>query len=95
MEPFASTVIWNGDGKLTVYRTRDAGESWESASDGLPDTAWSVILREASAFDSLEPAGIYFGTQSGTVWASPDGGDSWIGAAHDLPPVLSVEVWAS
>jgi len=83
------------DGKLTVYRTRDAGESWESASDGLPDTAWSVILREASAFDSLEPAGIYFGTQSGTVWASPDGGDSWIGAAHDLPPVLSVEVWAS
>jgi photosystem II stability/assembly factor-like uncharacterized protein len=85
------------DGKLTVYRTSDAGESWESASNGLPDEAWSVILREASSFDSLDPAGVYFGTQSGTVWASPDQGDEWIEAARDLPPVLSVEVaeWAS
>ncbi len=84
------------DGRLGVWRTDNAGESWEQASNGLPDQAWSVTLREASAFDSLDPAGVYFGTQSGSVWAS-SAGDEWIEAARDLPPVLSVEVaeWQS
>ena len=85
------------DGRLGVYRTRDAGASWELASKGLPERAWAVILREASASDTLDPAGVYFGTQSGSVWASPSEGDDWIEAATGLPPVLSVEVaeWAS
>jgi photosystem II stability/assembly factor-like uncharacterized protein len=79
-------------GKLGVYRTRDAGATWESASTGLPDEAWSVILREASGSDSLDPAGFYFGTQGGKVYVSPTEGDDWLCAASDLPPVLSVEV---
>jgi photosystem II stability/assembly factor-like uncharacterized protein len=79
-------------GKLGVYRTRDAGASWAPISDGLPEQAWSVILREASASDTLDPAGFYFGTQSGSVFASPSEGDDWVLAASDLPPVLSVEV---
>jgi photosystem II stability/assembly factor-like uncharacterized protein len=83
------------DGRVGVYRTRDAGASWELAADGLPEPGWAVVLREASAFDSLDPAGVYFGTQSGTVWASASQGDEWVAAARDLPPVLSVEaaVW--
>ena len=51
-----------------------------------------MILREASASDTLDPAGFYFGTQSGSVFASPSEGDDWVLAASDLPPVLSVEV---
>jgi photosystem II stability/assembly factor-like uncharacterized protein len=92
----AENRVTVGD-KLGVYRTDDAGESWQPVSDGLPEQAWSVILREASAFDSLDPAGVYFGTQSGSVWASSDRGESWVEAARDLPPVLSVEVaeWES
>jgi hypothetical protein len=82
------------NGRLGVYRTRDAGASWELASNGLPDQAWAVILREASSFDSLEPGGLYFGTQSGQVWVSPNEGDEWVEAASDLPPVLSVEATA-
>jgi photosystem II stability/assembly factor-like uncharacterized protein len=79
------------EGRLGVYRTRDAGESWELTSNGLPDQAWTGVLREASSFDSLDPVGLYFGTQGGSVWASPNEGDEWIEAASNLPPVLSVE----
>jgi photosystem II stability/assembly factor-like uncharacterized protein len=79
------------DGRLGVYRTRDGGASWELVSNGLPQTAWVAVLREASAWDGLEPNGLYFGTQSGSVLASRDGGDSWTEAARWLPPILSVE----
>ena len=64
----------------------------QGASVHRMERAADSTLREASAFDSLDPAGVYFGTQSGTVWASPDPGGAWIEAARDLPPVLSVEV---
>ncbi len=79
-------------GRLGVYRTRDAGASWQLVADGLPERSWAVVLREAAAWDGLDPAGVYFGTQSGSVWTSPSEGDDWVEAASGLPPVLSVEV---
>jgi photosystem II stability/assembly factor-like uncharacterized protein len=81
------------EGRLGVYRTHDAGASWELAATGLPERAWTGVLREASATDALDPVGVYFGTQNGAVWVSPNEGDEWIEAARDLPPILSVEVW--
>ena len=80
------------DGRLGVYRTRDAGASWELCSGGLPEHAWTGALRESLASDWLEPLGLYLGTQSGSVFVSPDGGETWVEAASQLPPVLSVEV---
>jgi photosystem II stability/assembly factor-like uncharacterized protein len=79
------------DGRLGVYRTRDGGTSWDLLTDGLPQQAWVAVLREASAWDGLDPNGLYFGTQSGSVFASADGGESWAEAARWLPPILSVE----
>jgi photosystem II stability/assembly factor-like uncharacterized protein len=79
------------DGRLGVYRTRDAGESWELSSEGLPVPAWLAVLREGLAFDRLDPFGVYLGTQSGSVFVSPDEGETWTEAASHLPPVLSVE----
>jgi photosystem II stability/assembly factor-like uncharacterized protein len=76
------------DGRLGVYRTRDGGASWELASNGLPEPAWCAVLREASSFDA---DGVYFGTQSGSVFVTEDGGESWSEAARQLPPILSVE----
>jgi photosystem II stability/assembly factor-like uncharacterized protein len=82
------------EGRLGVYRTRDAGASWELTANGLPEHAWTGVLREASSSDGLDPVGLYFGTQGGSVWVSPDEGDEWIEAASNLPPILSVEtVW--
>jgi photosystem II stability/assembly factor-like uncharacterized protein len=78
------------EGRLGVYRTGDGGGSWELWSDGLPDRAWAAVLREGFASNA---EGVYFGTQSGTIWAAtPDG--RWGEAARDLPPVLSVEATA-
>ena len=78
------------NGRLGVYRTTDAGESWDLYSDGLPARAWTVVLREASSFDELGPV---FGTQSGSVWSLEN--DSWSELARELPPVLSVEAAAA
>jgi photosystem II stability/assembly factor-like uncharacterized protein len=80
------------DGRLGVYRTRDAGASWELASKGLPEPAWAAVLREGMASDRRDPVGVYFGTQSGSVFVSPDAGEAWHEAASQLPPILSVEV---
>jgi len=74
------------NGRLGVYRTTDAGASWQLSSNGLPEPAWTVVLREASSFDDVGPV---FGTQSGSVWALD--GTSWHELARELPPVLSVE----
>jgi len=51
-----------------VYRTSDAGASWELAANGLPDRAWAAVLREGCSFDE---GNVYFGTQSGSVWTAP------------------------
>jgi photosystem II stability/assembly factor-like uncharacterized protein len=82
------------DGRLGVFRTRDAGASWELRP--AHDEAWVAVLREAGASDTLDPAGVYVGTQSGSIFVSPDEGETWVEAARHLPPVLSVEVaeWA-
>jgi photosystem II stability/assembly factor-like uncharacterized protein len=80
------------NGRLGVYRTRDGGSAWEELTNGLPSQAWAAVLREASAWDELDPAGVYVGTQSGSVFVSGDSGESWVEAARQLPPVLSVEV---
>jgi photosystem II stability/assembly factor-like uncharacterized protein len=79
---------FTADGRLGVFRTKDAGASWELMSDGLPSQAWVAVLREGLAYDD---DGIYFGTQSGSVWVAPRGGEHWTEAARDLPPILSVE----
>ncbi|OGX27079.1 MAG: hypothetical protein A2787_04735 [Omnitrophica WOR_2 bacterium RIFCSPHIGHO2_01_FULL_48_9] len=81
------------EGKLRVYRSKTGGNEWEALTKGLPQKDCYVnILRDASAVDSLEPCGVYFGTTGGQVYGSADSGDTWNAIVHDLPPVLSVEV---
>jgi photosystem II stability/assembly factor-like uncharacterized protein len=80
------------DGKAAVWRTRDGGETWEDLRDGLPQgNTYFGVLRQAMATDRLEPAGVYFGTSTGSLYASADEGDSWACVAQHLPTVLSVE----
>ncbi|MCA2011648.1 glycoside hydrolase [Cereibacter sphaeroides] len=87
---------WNGrmplGGKATVWRSTSAGEGWEPMRSGLPDDAYFTVLRQAMATDKAAKAGIYFGTNSGSVFASTDDGESWREIARHLPTVLGVEV---
>ena len=80
------------EGKLRVYRTRDAGGHWEPLTRGLPQkNALECVLRDAMCADKLNPAGIYFGTRSGTLWGSRDGGASWGTVFTGLPPITCVK----
>lgn len=80
------------EGKLRVYRTRNAGANWEPLANGLPqENAYECVLRDAMAVDPLGPAGVYFGTRSGKLFASADEGESWTSLADGLPPVVAVK----
>jgi hypothetical protein len=82
------------DGRVRVYETRDAGESWKERGDGLPQQdAYLTILRQAfGAKGEGETMELYFGATSGTVFGSGDAGSSWSTAAERLAPVTSVRV---
>jgi len=83
------------EGKLRVYRTRDAGGSWEAAEAGLPQQdAYETVLRDAMAVDALGPTGVYFGTRSGKLFASADEGESWTAVIDGLPPIVAVKTAA-
>jgi photosystem II stability/assembly factor-like uncharacterized protein len=80
------------DGKAAVWKTSDAGSSWEKLTNGLPqDGAYLGVLREGMNVDSLDTPGVYFGTSTGQVFASRDEGVSWNLAADFLPGITSVE----
>ena len=80
-------------GRVAVWRTRDAGSSWQELTEGLPQKdAYLGVLREGMAIDSYDTPGLYFGTSTGQVFASADEGDSWNEIARYLPGISSVEV---
>jgi hypothetical protein len=80
------------EGKVRVYRTRDAGGSWTPCGSGLPGRGYLTILRQAFGADGADPLGLYFGATSGEVFGSADAGETWSSVAVDLAPVLSVRV---
>jgi photosystem II stability/assembly factor-like uncharacterized protein len=78
--------------KLRVFRSRNAGESWEPLTDGLPqEHAFESVLRDGLAVDTLDSAGVYFGTRSGKLYASANDGDSWREIADSLPSICCVK----
>jgi len=79
------------EGKLRVFRSRNGGKSWDTLSKGLPqENAFVGVYREGMATDSLNPAGVYFGTNTGKIFGSADEGDTWQTLADNLPPVYSI-----
>ena len=48
-------------------------------------------MNMALGVDSLDPAGVYFGTRSGRLYGSNDGGRSWRQIQDGLPPVVCVK----
>ena len=81
------------DAAAAIWRSQDGGQSWSAMRKGLPQTnCFFTVLRQAMAGDTHDPAGVYFGTNSGSIFASIDAGTTWSEIARHLPTVLSVEV---
>ena len=50
------------------------------------------MYREGLASDTLDPSGLYLGTNTGQFYVSTDEGDTWRRLTAELPPVSSVSV---
>ncbi|WP_027343804.1 WD40/YVTN/BNR-like repeat-containing protein [Hamadaea tsunoensis] len=100
--PHRADTIWNfpitadaqrfaPDFRCRVYRSTDAGTTWEGLDDGLPDEPfYPTVLRDAMCTDDAPEAGLYFGSRGGDVYGSTDGGTTWRTVAAHLPDVLCV-----
>lgn len=94
--PMDGTEVWprtSPGGRPALYRTRDAGASWQRQDRGLPaEQAWFTVYRQALVSDRHDPVGVYFGTTCGDVWGSADEGEQLACLARHLPIVQAVEV---
>lgn len=92
--PMDGTEVWprtSPGGRPAVYRTRDAGASWERQDRGFPrEQAWFTVKRQAFCADAEAPAGLYLGATNGELWMSEDEGESWREVAAHLPEIYSV-----
>jgi photosystem II stability/assembly factor-like uncharacterized protein len=83
---------YNMGEQFTIYRSENAGESWDALTRGLPagPNVRLKVLRHAMCADMFDPAGIYVGTTSGQLFVSYDRGENWQLIVHYLPPIFSV-----
>jgi hypothetical protein len=82
------------EARARVWRSQDAGKSWEALEQGLPDRFYVGVMRDAMSADTHESAGLYLGCRNGSVWGSADGGESWRLVVENLPDVMSVRAAA-
>ena len=94
--PMDGTDVWprtSPAGRPAVYRTRDAGESWQRLDQGLPQAqAWWTTKRQAMTVDREPVPALYLGTTSGELWIGHDEGTRWVNIAAHLPEIYAVEV---
>ena len=92
--PMDGTDVWprvSPGGLPAVYRTTDAGASWERQDKGFPAAqGWFTVKRQAFCADTAKPVGLYLGTTGGELWMSDDEGGSWRQIAAHLPEIYSV-----
>ena len=69
-----------GDSIPYVYRTHDAGKTWQKIVSGLPESSLARVVRE----DPVRKGLLYAGTETG-AYISFDGGDHWQPLQLNLP----------
>ena len=90
LEPMTRTCP---DGRPTVWRTVNGGDSWNPLTAGLPNQeSFFTVLRDAMDVDTLGSPALYFGTTTGQLWIGRDGGEQWDCLFDSLPPINCVKV---
>jgi photosystem II stability/assembly factor-like uncharacterized protein len=76
---FVIGAAW-ADSRPYIYRTRDAGKTWQKITNGLSENAIARVVRE----DPTRKGLLYAGTETG-VYVSFDDGDHWQPLQLNLP----------
>ena len=58
--------------EATLYRSDDAGQTWQPAADGLSADGIAAL-----AVDPRQPQRLYAATAAGTLYLSEDGATTW------------------
>jgi len=70
---------------LSVCRTNDGGQTWQTLNNGLPqENCFDIVFRHALAIDRNR---LVFGTTTGNVYLSENGGEEWECLSHHLARV--------
>ena len=78
----AATMYKWDDNKPYLYKTSDYGKNWKKITNGIPDTAFTRVIRE----DPNKRGLLYAGTETG-MYISFDGGERWQSFQLNLPVV--------
>ena len=78
----AATMYKWDDNKPYLYSTSDYGKTWKKITEGIPDTAFTRVIRE----DPNKRGLLYAGTETG-MYVSFDNGDHWQSLQLNLPVV--------
>ncbi len=79
---FAGTMYKSDDFRPYLYRTNDYGKTWKKIVNGIPDHAFTRVIRE----DPFRKGLLYAGTEIG-MYMSFDDGENWKSLQLNLPVV--------
>ncbi|HKP73741.1 MAG TPA: hypothetical protein VJT82_12435, partial [Pyrinomonadaceae bacterium] len=79
---FAATMYKSDDFRPYLYKTNDHGKTWKKITNGIPDNAFTRVIRE----DPNRRGLLYAGTETG-LYVSFNDGDSWQSLQLNLPVV--------
>jgi len=85
----ATTRYKFNDKRPGLYKTTDYGQSWTAISSGIPEGAFTRVVREEPRQQGL----LFAGTEMG-LYLSRDGGASWLPFQLNLPvtPILDLMI---
>jgi photosystem II stability/assembly factor-like uncharacterized protein len=79
---FAGTMYKSDDFRPYLYKTNDYGKTWKKIVNGIPDNAFTRVIRE----DPNRRGLLYAGTETG-IYVSFNDGESWQSLQLNLPVV--------
>src|SRR5262245_13468322 len=79
---FAATLYKSDDFRPYLYKTSDYGKTWKKITTGIPDNAFTRVIREDPGRRGL----LYAGTETG-MFVSFDDGEKWQSLQLNLPAV--------
>ena len=86
LDPANSQVVYAGTNQDGIWKSTDAGSTWQQVGSPGPFPVYSLAVDTAAHI-------IYAGTNGGGVWTSADGGATWksTGLANGMMLSLAVD----